>query len=124
MIEKKTYIDFHKILPEHHAIDARLTNWARWVKPGSQSWVAPMWSQYRSTRQWEPPIIKDALDTLDAIKIERAVCNLPQNNRDVIRWCYVLRCSPVVFMRKVMLSKQDLIDCLHDGRKMLTNSCK
>ncbi len=125
MLMKTKMVDFHAVDPKHHAIDARLINWARWVKPGRQNWVSPMFAQYRSKAwQWERPEVKDPLNTLDAMEIERAVGALPDKHRTAIRWAYVIRCTPSVIFRALGVNADELSRYLHDGRQMLQNNLR
>ena len=122
MLMKTRQIDFHAVAPGQYAIDARLVNWARWVKPGRQSWVSPMFAQYRSKAwQWERPEIKDPINTLDAMLIEKLVGALPDKNRTAVRWAYVVRCTPAVVMRHMGVDGESLLAYLNDGRAMLKN---
>lgn len=64
--------DYHHVSPEHEAVHNRLVNWALWADPRTASTVAPMFRLFRSkARQWHQPRLQPALDTLDAIKLER-----------------------------------------------------
>ena len=114
--------DLHQVDKEHHAIDARLKNWARWLQPSKQNWVSPMFAQYRSKAwQWARPEVKDVLDTLDAMKLEKAVCALPDKHKVAVRWAYVLKCTPIHVCRTLGVNTQGLYDSLIDGRTMLIN---
>lgn len=122
MLMKTNTIDFHHVEQHQLGIDARLNNWARWVKPGRQSWINPMFAQYRSKAwQWHRPEIHDPLDTLDAMKIEKAVSALPDKHRAAVRWAYVIRCSPAVVFRALGVNRDGLMLYLRDGRQMLIN---
>lgn len=52
-------------------------------------------------RQWHAPVIQNPVDTLDALKIERAVSRLPIKNREAIRWCYVFAGNPLGMARRL-----------------------
>jgi len=122
MLMKTRQIDFHAVDINQREIDARLVNWARWVKPGRQNWVSPMFQQYRSKAwQWERPEVKDPINTLDAMLMEKMVGALPDKHRTAIRWAYVVRCTPAVIMRHMAVSGEDLMGYLQDGRTMLKN---
>lgn len=120
MYTSMTKIDFHHVEDNHLAIHARLENWARWVKPGRQSWINPMFAQYRSKAwQWHTPEINVPLDTLDAIFIEKAVSALPETHRATVRWAYVIRSGPSTACRKIGTSMDGLMLYLRDGRQIL-----
>ena len=122
MLMKTRMVDFHAVEVAHYAIDARLSNWARWVKPGRQNWVSPMFAQYRSKAwQWERPEVKDPINTLDAMEIEKAVGALPDKHRTAIRWAYVIRCTPAIVFRAIGVNAEGLAEYIHDGRQMLKN---
>lgn len=114
--------DFHFVSPEHKAIDARLENWASYVRVKVPSWVSPIWKLGKSNgRQWHQPEYRPACDTLDGHVIEKAVFALPVLHRDVIRWAYVHRYSEQQARRQFGLTKDGLFQALHDGRSMLKN---
>jgi DNA-directed RNA polymerase specialized sigma24 family protein len=122
MLMKTRQIDFHAVDANHWEIDARLVNWARWVKPGRQSWVSPMFAQYRSKAwQWERPEVKDPINTLDAMLMEKMVGALPDKHRTAIRWAYVVRCTPAIVFRFMGVNADGLMEYLHDARQMLKN---
>ena len=117
-------IDFHQVEAKHSDIHAELENWARWVKPTMQTWISPMFKQYRSKAwQWHAPEHKDVIRSLDAMKMEKAVYHLPEKNRAAVRWAYVYRCTPSVPMRSLGVSNDGLMMLLRDGRQMLKNRC-
>lgn len=125
MLMRTNTIDFHTVEQHQRAIDLRLVNWARWVRPGRQNWVSPMFAQYRSKAwQWERPTIADPLDTLDAMRLEKAVGMLPDKHRAAVRWAYVVQCGPSAPMRALGLSREGLMQYLRDGRQMLINNGK
>lgn len=117
-----TKIDFHQIEGRHEKIHIELENWARWVQPSRQSWVSPMFQQYRSKAwQWHAPEHRETVRSLDAIEMEKAVSKLPNKHRAAIRWAYVIRCSPSGPMRALGVSNDGLLLLLNDGRQMLVN---
>lgn len=76
---QESFVDYNHVHPEHEAIHARLENWRRWVTVRPHGWqTAPMFRMYQSkARHWHAPVIQNPVDTLDALKIERAVSRLP-----------------------------------------------
>ena len=120
MLMKTHTIDFHTVEQHQRAIDLRLVNWARWVRPGRQNWVSPMFAQYRSKAwQWERPQIADPLDILDAMKLEKAVGALPDKHRTAVRWAYVIKNEPWRVQKRLGLTVDGLMQYLRDGRQML-----
>lgn len=114
--------DFHYVDPKHQAIDARLENWASYVRVKFPSWVSPIWKMGKSNgRQWHVPEYRPACDTLDGHKIEKAVSALPPLHRDVIRWAYVHRYSEQRMRKERGLTKEGLYQVLQDARYMLMN---
>ena len=116
-------IDYNYVHERHEAIDARLRNWARWVRVRPHGWqTAPMFRMYQSrARQWEAPVIQNPVDTLDAVVVEKAVSALPEKPRAAVRWSYVHSGNPVAMARALAVSKQGLADLVDAGRTMLQN---
>lgn len=119
---KRDYIDFHAVHDMHIEIHRRLLNWARWVTPGTKSWVSPMFRQCKSNAwQWHPPEFRESCDVLDAMKLEKTISTMPIKHRDTIRWAYVVCCPPSRAQRAFGLTKEGLMKHLEDGRAMLKN---
>ena len=118
---KRDAIDFHVIPESQQAIHSRLENWRRWVIVRPHGWqVAPMFRMYQSkARQWHAPVIQTPVDTLDALRVEKAVAALPEKHREAVRWWYVYRRDPVAMARNLGVSKQGLADLVDAGRTML-----
>lgn len=114
--------DFHYVDPKHKEIDARLENWASYVRVKFPSWVSPIWKMGKSNgRQWHVPEYRPACDTLDGMEIERAVFKLPELHRAAIRWAYVYKNHPAKFCQEHGITKSSLWQLIHDGRQMLIN---
>lgn len=114
--------DFHAVPQDQRAIDARLTNWADYVRVKFPSWVGPIWKLGKSNgRQWHQPEFRPSCDTLDGHKVEIAVSNLPPVHREVLRWAYVHRGGEIQFRKKVGLTREGLAQVLNDARRMLIN---
>lgn len=117
-------IDFNHIPARHDAIDARLNEWARWVKVRPVSWsMQPMFRNFRAPKQYETDLhVPIAINTLDASEIERAVSFLPPAHRTALRWCYVFAHVPVgKVQRELGATREALAGLIHDGRSMLVN---
>lgn len=115
-------VDFHHVEEHQHAIDKRLHNWSRWVKPHRPSWVSPMFRMYRSHAwQWHAPEHRETCDVLDAQAIEKLVCKLPEKHRQAVRWHYVFPCEPFRMARELGVTEQALFQLVRDGRQMLMN---
>ena len=122
MLMKTKTIDLHAVSEKHAAIDAKLVNWAAWVKPRSASWCSPMFRQAQSnSRQWHAPEIRQTCDIIGAQAIEKAVCKLPEKHRDAIRWHYVFPVAPAKVCRALGVSYEGLALLVADGRTMLIN---
>ena len=120
---KREDIDFHIVRDEHLGVHEALLNWSRWVRVRPHGWqVAPMFRQYRSKAwQWERPVIRDSINVLAAVAMEKAVSKLPEKHRDAIRWSYVFGGHPAKVARDLGVSKQGLSDLIDGGRTMLRN---
>ncbi len=118
-----TVVDYNHVPERHEAIDARLRNWARWVRVRPHGWQThPMWKNSRTSKQWEvSPYIGTPVDTLDAVLMEKAVSALPEKHRAAVRWSYVHAGNPVAMARALAVSKQGLADLVDAGRTMLKN---
>ena len=117
-------IDLNHVHPLHDAIDARLTEWARWVRNKPAAWaMQPMFRLYRAPKQWESDLqIRIEINTLAAHEIERAVSFLPDKHRTAIRWAYVFAHVPVgKVQRELGATREALAGLIHDGRSMLVN---
>lgn len=120
---KRDLVDFH-LVPEHHlGIDAKLQEWARWVKVRPAGWhMSPMFREYRSKAwQWHAPEVRTPVNTLQALEIERAVSSLPEKNRSAIRWHYCFPSNPRGMARKLAVSMDGLADLVRVARAMLIN---
>jgi hypothetical protein len=120
---KRDFIDFFLVEPHQLPMHERLMNWSRWVKPGIATYPQPIWALGKSNgRQWHVPVLRETVDTLDAMKIEKAVGALPSAHRDAIRWAYVFPYVSVTKMRRVLgLTNEGLAKHINDSRIMLVN---
>lgn len=120
--------DLSHIEPRHEAIDARLTEWSRWVKVHPrQMAMQPMFRYARSNaRQWEvDPPIHIEINTLAAHEVEKAVASLPEKHRTATRWFYVFPYVQVHIVRRELgLTKDALCQMIEDSRDMLRNMVK
>lgn len=116
-------VDYSYVPDRHLAMHGRLEAWARWVRVTPNGWpTSPMFRLFQSkSRQWAMPVIKDPLNTLDALIVERGVAKLPAKHRDAVRWSYVFQGNPVGMARNLGVTKQGLADLVNDGRTMLIN---
>jgi len=116
-------IDIFMVDERHAVIHYRLENWARWVKPGIRGWPeASLWRMGKSNaRQWHSPILNPTVDQLDGARMESAVRQLPQKNRDAIRWWYVYRYDAMKARRRLGQTLDGLMLLVRDGRTMLDN---
>lgn len=118
----KVKVDFHHVDEHQRDMDARLVNWAQWVKPRSPSWVSPMFRQARSNAwQWHAPEHRQTCNILDAQAMEKAVCQLPEKHRTAIRWHYVYPVPPHKVQRALGVTEMALYQLVRDARQMLMN---
>lgn len=122
-MKREEFVDFFIVRPEHERIDAKLHQWAAWVRVRPHGWqVAPMFRQYRSKAwQWERPEPKPAVNIPEAVEMEKAVSQLPEKHREAVRWVYVFGGSPVAMARELGVSKGGLLDLIQAGRTMIKN---
>lgn len=120
---KRDYIDF-SALDGQEAIHARLINWARYVRDHPHPLpVQPMFRNAKTPRtldidRYMPPPV----DQLDGLLIEKAIRQLPEKNRDALRWAYVFPyLFPMKMAKRLGLSVPGLGKALRDGRIMLKN---
>lgn len=116
-------VDFFELRDEHIAIHRRLESWARWVRIRPHGWqMQPMFRQFRSNwRQWHSPQVRSAVNIPEAVEMEKAVSLLPEKHREAIRWAYIWCDGPMATARRLGVSKQGLLDLIHQGRTMLRN---
>lgn len=123
LMPTRDYVDFAHVPADQDEIDRRLINWARWVRVRPHGWhTHAMWRNARTPKQTEDdarPVV--ALDTLDALLVEKAVSALPEKWRDAVRWSYVWRGDPAGMARKLGDSRQGLAVRVNDARWMLKN---
>ena len=120
----RDYVDFSRIETAHDAIDARLRNWARYVRDHPNMWpVQPMFRQAKTPRQWDiSPHIRQEVDKLDGLLLEKTIRHLPECNRDALRWSYVYGSISLSKITRYMgVSGADLCKAVRDGRHMLAN---
>lgn len=120
------YVDFHQIDEKHRAIDARLSNWARWCVVHGSRFVQPMFRYYRpdnfdDERGGHDVQTPDPIDPVDALKIERAVVQLPENHKLATVWFYRIKCQPVRACRAIGVTRDGLAGLVRDSRSMLIN---
>ena len=119
------YVDFCYVPQHQEAMHARLGNWARWVRVRPHGWAThPMFRNAKTPRSFDiDPHISTALDTLDALLIERTVSKLPEKHRDALRWHYVRKADPAGMARRLGVSLAGLLELVCDGRTMTQNRC-
>lgn len=120
---RRDMIDFFVVEPHQLGMHDRLLNWARYVAVRKHGWAQhPMWRQGKSnTRQWHSPEVRDEIDQLDGLKLERAVGLLPIPHREAIRWHYVWKTGPAKIRRSLGVTNEGLMKLVRDARQMLLN---
>ena len=117
----RTYVDFHHVEAGHAEIHERLRNWALWLFGSNRARSHAMWAWCKPAQHWDPVDLRGAVDPMDAVVIEEAVCKLPQGHRDAVRWCYVFRGNPKRAAQSLGVSMDGLWLLVRDGRQMLRN---
>lgn len=113
------YVDFHSVEPGHADIDARLRNWALWLFGSSRARSHAMWAWCKPAQHWEAVDLRGAVDPMDALVIEKAVCKLPPQHRGAVRWCYVYRGNPRRVAKSLSVTLDGLSALVHEARAML-----
>lgn len=117
----KAYVDYNLIKAEHEEIHLRLQNWAKWTRVGRFAWMThPMW-RYFKEREPQP---SSTCNTLDAHEVEKLIADLPQKNRQAIRWWYVYASNPKTAAKQMGVTLEVLDALVHDGRTMLKDRSK
>ena len=120
------YVDFNYVRPEHRQIDGQLINWARWSATHGTRFVQPMFRHYRADESFDDiqgqqrPL---PIDPTDALKIERAICKLPENHRRATIWFYRIKVKPVYVCRALGVTRSGLGELITDSRQKLTEAC-
>lgn len=119
---RKAFVDFNHVEEKHKDIHDRLVNWARWCRATSGGrGVHPMFKWCKSPQHWEAVDLPPQVDPLDAVKLEKAVAQLPEKHRFAVRWCYVHGDSPKRACQQVGESREGLYELIREGRQMLIN---
>ncbi len=117
-------VDFHTVEEKHYAIHERLLNWAWWCNGSGDASESPMFRLYRSSAMAKDhygAASGQAVDTLDAARIAKAVIALPDAHRSAVNWSYVKPVSPARACRAIGVSMEGLALLVRDGRQMLVN---
>ena len=120
MLMRTLYVDFSHVAPEHHAIDARLQNWARWSYGHGGSSASPMFRLYRAPQHWNRTT-SSTTDVIDAQRIQKAIHHLPSQHRLALSWCYIRGSNPRKAALALGETLQGLAGLIRDGRSMLIN---
>jgi DNA-directed RNA polymerase specialized sigma24 family protein len=118
---KRDSVDFHEVKPRHAAVHLRLENWALWAHGSRRSFVQPMFRYYRTENVWVPQDPKPPVDQSDALKMEKAVTNLPEKHRHAIQWSYIIKCTPIKACRSIGVTARGLGELVDEARAMLVN---
>lgn len=125
---KREDCDLYAVHRHHQEIHDRCLNWARYVHVNGKFRVwgtQPMFHGYRSSEVWAEEGPRTPVDQLDGHAVEKAVSQLPEKNRDAIRWNYVyVWIQPGKVQRYLAVTRSGLADLIHDGRSMLNNRSK
>ena len=114
-------IDFH-LVPEHQiTMHNRMLNWARWCRGSGSSSVSPMFRGYRSTDVWAAPSVSEPVDSIDGMRIAKAVYALPEKHRASVNWHYIKPVAPFRACREIRCTPEALAQLVVDARTMLIN---
>lgn len=120
-MKRDAYIDFHWVKDSHEKIHAELENWARWCFNRGGNSASPMFRNVKPSQTWHAVEISVPVNTLSAVKIEKAVGHLPEKHQTAIRWSYVHQGPPMKAARTLAVSLSGLSELVQDGRQMLKN---
>ncbi len=109
--------DLARIQPHHEAIDQRCVEWGKWVKVHQRPFgPQPMFRHYRAPGRWDvETVVPVALNTLQALEIERAVATLPERHRTVLRWAYVWPALHVNAVARELGTDRDGLGAIRDS---------
>lgn len=116
---KRDYTDVFFVEKHHNAIHARLVNWAAWVKVRPHYATSPMFRAmgYRSRHA---PEVRDTVNTLDALSLERVMRYLSEKHRTALKWFYVYpSIPPWKVCRFLAVNQSGLTQLVHEGRAMV-----
>lgn len=90
MITTMTH-DLARIPTSLETAHTRCEEWAKWVRVTHRPFgIQPMFRHYRAPGRWDvETVVPAAVNTLQALEIERLVATLPERLRTVLRWAYV-----------------------------------
>ena len=120
----RQYANLDEVKQEHRAIDARLANWSRWAVVHGSRFIQPCFRGYRSDESFDDVHAQQRplpIDASDALKIEKAVVQLPEKHKLSLVWFYRIRCKPVKACKALGVTRLGLAGLIHDARAMLIN---
>ncbi len=121
---KRDFIDFHAVEPAHMSIHLRLENWARWTYSSTGQDVAPGFALYKSSdarREYGMPA-PNVVDSADALKIAKAIAEIPVKNSAALNWSYITRTGPKRMCRHLDVDMAGLHELVFDARQRLIDS--
>lgn len=102
----------------------RIENWRLAYRSNKSKRVtASLEGRYRSPQHWEAPQPKNAIDLLDAHKVEAAWLGLPDRQKQILKYSVFNPFIPIfIFCRKVVkMNQKDFEIELNTSIKMLDN---
>jgi len=121
-VKREPFDGIHAVAPHQLATHDALEAWGRWARERSGRSVEsnPIFRLAKSS--WArsgygtatPPPILPAL----AMRVERTVRDVPQLERDALRWWYVSNTRPELICRQIGIRYDALADTLHRGRQL------
>lgn len=125
-IVRRKFTDLNAVEPHHAEIHRRLESWAASVRNRSGPAVSPGFEQAQSSWSRTPPdpIPRPvaAVDRDDAMKIARAIAEIPVRNAAALGWFYVNSTKPLQILRHLDVDFPGLYDLIYDGRQALIDA--
>lgn len=118
------YANLDEVALEHRVIDTRLHNWSRWAVVHGARFIQPMFKGYRADESFDDVQGQQRplpIDANDALRIEKAVVQLPERHKLATVWFYRVKCQPVKACKAIGVSRLGLAELLHDARAILVN---
>lgn len=115
------FADLHKVPESVADFEPRLQAWAAWNRgDGGGGNTSSLWRQYKAPSAYDRPtgIRPPQIITADALAVERAVRQVPEQHRAVLRLYYVANVHPGRICAEAALHPGALKRFLDDARCM------
>ncbi len=117
------FADLHRVPEAAAAFEPELQAWAAWNRGTSGGGnTSPLWRQYRAPSAYDRPMgTRPQINTAAVLAVERAVRQVPEQHRAVLRLYYVTNVHPSRICREAGLHPGALKRLLDDARLMAHN---